>query len=161
DVGEGECLEGCLRALHGAGKPVYFVLGNRDFYDRSFGEVREAVLRLERECPGVRWLPGAGVVPLGPSAALVGLDGGAEGRGGGAGSPPGQGPAGGRPRGGGPLPSGCWAPARPRPSGNPSRAPSGPSAGSTWSPTSHRSGPRASTRPGASSTTAGCRSMPA
>ncbi|HMV67118.1 MAG TPA: metallophosphoesterase [Myxococcota bacterium] len=59
-----------LRSLGDAvGCPLWFVLGNHDFYGGSIAEVRALAAGL----PG--WLPACGVVPLTPRAALVGVDG--------------------------------------------------------------------------------------
>jgi len=56
------------------GKPVWFVLGNHDFYGGSIATVREAATELSRG-GRVVWLGAAGVVELSPRAALVGHDG--------------------------------------------------------------------------------------
>lgn len=56
-------------------RPVYFVLGNHDFYRGSIDGVRAAVRARCRDSEYLRWLPDAGVVPLGDSTALVGVDG--------------------------------------------------------------------------------------
>ncbi len=49
--------------------PVYFVLGNHDFYRSSIAEVRERAIATKR------WLPALGPVHLTESTALVGVDG--------------------------------------------------------------------------------------
>lgn len=56
-------------------RPVYFVLGNHDFYHGAIDEVRGRVTRLSREHEHLRWLPEAGVVELAPDLALAGHDG--------------------------------------------------------------------------------------
>ena len=53
--------------------PIYFVLGNHDYYGSDIETVRQAARSLASE--GVHWLPSAGVVPLSPEAALVGHGG--------------------------------------------------------------------------------------
>jgi predicted phosphohydrolase len=58
--------------------PIYFVLGNHDYYGSSIREVRERVRGLSTD--GLRWLPEAGVVPLTPDVALVGHGGWGDGR---------------------------------------------------------------------------------
>ncbi|MBL0178418.1 MAG: metallophosphoesterase [Gemmatimonadetes bacterium] len=63
-----------------AAAPLYFVLGNHDHYHGSVGGVRDAVIALGETHPAIRWLPPAGVVPLDPDTALVGVDGWADGR---------------------------------------------------------------------------------
>jgi predicted phosphohydrolase len=59
--------------------PVYFVLGNHDFYHRSIAAVR-AQVRAAIQDTGLVYLPDAGVVALCPGVALVGHDGWADGR---------------------------------------------------------------------------------
>ncbi|MEO5955549.1 MAG: metallophosphoesterase [Nitrospiraceae bacterium] len=76
DISVAPALIGHLRAMAEALTiPVYFVLGNHDFYHGSIEEVRVAV----RECchthPLLRYLPDAGVVELTKSTAVVGHDG--------------------------------------------------------------------------------------
>lgn len=53
--------------------PVWFVLGNHDFYRGSIAAVR-AQMR-SALAPRLRWLPEAGIVPLTASTALLGHDG--------------------------------------------------------------------------------------
>jgi 3',5'-cyclic AMP phosphodiesterase CpdA len=60
--------------------PIYFVLGNHDFYRGSISRVREAVRALCRQSSWLAWLPGEGVVSLGEDVALIGVDGWADGR---------------------------------------------------------------------------------
>ena len=61
-------------------RPVYFVLGNHDFYMGSIAEVRSAVGDLSRDPNGLSWLPMAGVAELSPSTGLVGHGSWADGR---------------------------------------------------------------------------------
>lgn len=56
-------------------KPVYFVLGNHDFYGGSFDGVRSRVRVLCSTSNNLRYLTGGGVVSLTPSTAIVGDDG--------------------------------------------------------------------------------------
>jgi hypothetical protein len=56
-------------------RPIYFVLGNHDYYHGSIAEVRESVAALCRRDPWLRWLPGCGVVELSNRAALIGHGG--------------------------------------------------------------------------------------
>jgi 3',5'-cyclic AMP phosphodiesterase CpdA len=55
-------------------RPVWFVLGNHDFYGGSIAAVREGAARLS-EGGEVVWLGAAEVVELGPATGLVGHDG--------------------------------------------------------------------------------------
>lgn len=57
------------------GKPIYFVLGNHDFYGGSFEGVRSAVRDLCSSSKNLRYLTGTGLVSLSPKIALVGDDG--------------------------------------------------------------------------------------
>ncbi len=61
-------------------RPIYFVLGNHDYYGSSVRNVRESVKALTRRSPWLRWLVSAGVVPLTAQTALVGHDSWADGR---------------------------------------------------------------------------------
>jgi hypothetical protein len=52
--------------------PVYFVLGNHDYYRGSIEKVRTKAAMVQREVPNLIWLPSAGVVELTAKVALVG-----------------------------------------------------------------------------------------
>jgi 3',5'-cyclic AMP phosphodiesterase CpdA len=56
----------------GVGKPVYFVLGNHDYYGGSIRGTRKVARGLRGN---LRWLHQAGIVPLGAETALVGHEG--------------------------------------------------------------------------------------
>jgi len=58
-----------------AAVPVWFVLGNHDYYHGNIATVRDAVRALCASHPHLRWLHGAGVVTVAPGVALVGVDG--------------------------------------------------------------------------------------
>jgi 3',5'-cyclic-AMP phosphodiesterase len=60
--------------------PIYFVLGNQDFYGGSIAAVREAVARKAAASRWLHWLPESGVIPLTANTALVGHDSWADGR---------------------------------------------------------------------------------
>jgi 3',5'-cyclic-AMP phosphodiesterase len=79
DIGEAHDVAAHLRSFADRG-PVYFVLGNHDFYRGSIAGVREEVRGLCRDVPGLRWMPDAGVVPLTESTCVVGHDGWGDGR---------------------------------------------------------------------------------
>ncbi|MBN1935868.1 MAG: metallophosphoesterase family protein [Anaerolineae bacterium] len=68
-----------LLARH-ARRPIYFVLGNHDFYGGSISGVRARVARLAKGSPWLRWLPDAGVVELSPNTGLIGHGAWADGR---------------------------------------------------------------------------------
>src|SRR4051812_312264 len=81
DIGEAPDVCLLLNALDTAvRRPVYFVLGNHDFYRGSIAAVRRDVRALCSACPGLHWLPGDGVVPLTADTCLVGHDGWGDGR---------------------------------------------------------------------------------
>lgn len=61
-------------------RPIYFVLGNHDFYGGSIEVVRDQVRTLSALSKHLIWLPAAGVVALSRTTALVGHDGWADGR---------------------------------------------------------------------------------
>ena len=71
DIAEADTLESYLARFP---TPLYFVLGNHDFYGGSIALVREDMQRRGG------YLPALGVVKLSPSAALVGVDGWGDGR---------------------------------------------------------------------------------
>ncbi len=56
-------------------RPIYFVLGNHDFYGTSIAAQRDAVRRLCEETANLRYLTTSDVVSLSPTTALVGHDG--------------------------------------------------------------------------------------
>jgi len=81
DVSEAPDMTRYLKLLVGAwGVPIYFVLGNHDFYFGSIADVRQQVRSLCVEEPRLVWLSEAAVVRLSERAALVGHDGWADGR---------------------------------------------------------------------------------
>jgi predicted phosphodiesterase len=53
--------------------PIYFVLGNHDFYGSSIDDVRSTMRDLND--PRIKWLPHHGIVNLAEGVALVGQDG--------------------------------------------------------------------------------------
>ncbi len=60
--------------------PIYFVLGNHDFYHGSIAGVRAMVREICRGNQKLIWLNDAGVISLSPTTALIGHDGWADGR---------------------------------------------------------------------------------
>jgi 3',5'-cyclic AMP phosphodiesterase CpdA len=61
-------------------RPIYFVLGNHDFYRGSIAETRRRVAEAASRSRCLRYLTELGVVELSPTTALVGHDGWADGR---------------------------------------------------------------------------------
>lgn len=62
------------------GCPVYFVLGNHDFYYSSIAKIRSDVAKLCSERPRLVYLSDTGFVQLAPDVGLVGHDGWADAR---------------------------------------------------------------------------------
>ena len=57
DISDGKRLEEHLRQLAaGWTKPIYFVLGNHDYYDSSWKRIDFVVARLTKEIPNLFWL---------------------------------------------------------------------------------------------------------
>jgi predicted phosphohydrolase len=61
-------------------RPIYFVLGNHDYYLSSFADVQMDVREVTRHSASLHWMNDAGVVELTPDIALIGHDGWADGR---------------------------------------------------------------------------------
>jgi Icc-related predicted phosphoesterase len=81
DIGEADSVTQLLAEMESnLQMPIYFVLGNHDFYRGSIGAVRDAVARQAAESKWLRWLPASGVVPLTATTALIGHDSWADGR---------------------------------------------------------------------------------
>lgn len=79
DIAEGDCIEDWLTMLAGySDKPIYYVLGNHDYYRSDIVTVQTKLARLQ--CHTLAWLPQTGVVPLNEHTALVGHDGWGDGR---------------------------------------------------------------------------------
>ncbi len=60
--------------------PIYFVLGNHDFYQGSIGKVRAEIADLAGRSSRLTWLPAAGVLELTAHTGLIGHDGWGDGR---------------------------------------------------------------------------------
>ena len=76
DIAEAPSVEGFLRTIEAAvARPVYFVLGNHDYYDSSIAEMRARMPEFCRSTTHLRWMNTAGIVPLTEKTALVGHDG--------------------------------------------------------------------------------------
>ena len=81
DIGESHDVVKYLQEMEEiVQKPIYFVLGNHDFYQGSIAKTRVEVAELARESRGLTYLTAMGVVELTPSTAIVGHDGWADGR---------------------------------------------------------------------------------
>lgn len=61
-------------------KPIYFVLGNHDYYRGQINEVRKAITVLTESYKNIFWLPAVGLQKLDNDTFLIGQDGWADGR---------------------------------------------------------------------------------
>jgi predicted phosphohydrolase len=76
DISNGLWLESDLRYLaEHHQKPIYFVLGNHDYYWRHMGSVHEDVRRLCKEYSNLFWLSENDPITLTEGVALVGHEG--------------------------------------------------------------------------------------
>lgn len=74
DIAEAPTIEMYLKAMEKAIRaPIYFVLGNHDFYHGSIAEVREKISRFSHS--GLQYLSLGEIVELTSDIALVGHDG--------------------------------------------------------------------------------------
>ncbi len=81
DIAESNSLDEILRQMMAVlDMPIYFVLGNHDFYRGSVVGTRSALAEMISGSEHLVDLSQAGVVELTPSTALVGHDGWADGR---------------------------------------------------------------------------------
>jgi Icc-related predicted phosphoesterase len=61
-------------------KPIYFVLGNHDYYLGQINEVRKEMTALTASHSNLFWLPASGIKKLNIDTYLIGQDGWADGR---------------------------------------------------------------------------------
>ncbi len=81
DIGDALRLPGYLPLIdRTVSCPVYFVMGNHDYYHSGISGVRDMVRTLCADSQRLVYLPDAGIVPLGEGVALVGVDGWGDGR---------------------------------------------------------------------------------
>ncbi|MFI4955609.1 MAG: metallophosphoesterase family protein [Gammaproteobacteria bacterium] len=62
------------------GKPIYFILGNHDYYRGSVEEMHNSLTSLTESNDKLFWLPASGFRHIGTNTILVGQDGWADGR---------------------------------------------------------------------------------
>ncbi len=73
DIGEAGSVAKYLKTLGKALElPIYFVLGNHDYYGGSIKIVRQAAIELTKSVEHLHWLPDTGIVELSDSTALIG-----------------------------------------------------------------------------------------
>lgn len=81
DIGNADNIDIYLRALNkDTGIPIYFILGNHDFYNGSIIRTRKKIGNLCYEMPELIWVTTKGVMELSPSTVLIGHDSWADGR---------------------------------------------------------------------------------
>lgn len=81
DIGEARSVIGYLeRIAQALSMPVYFVLGNHDFYFGSIRGVRRRVMELCQRTANLHWLGGMETAELTPRTGLAGCDGWADAR---------------------------------------------------------------------------------
>lgn len=73
DIAEAPSLNDYLiRFAQHLNVPIWFVLGNHDYYYSSIQTVRRSITRIGQEYDLLRWLPLHGVIPLTEHSALIG-----------------------------------------------------------------------------------------
>lgn len=81
DIGESNSAVEYLKAFaHTVGRPVYYVLGNHDFYRSSIAQVRQDIRTQLRDYPTLHYLTHSGCLELTEDAAIVGHDAWSDGR---------------------------------------------------------------------------------
>lgn len=81
DIAEAPCLADILNEIANyINKPIYFVLGNHDYYRGKINEVRDAMTTLTKKNDKLFWLPASGIQKLDNDTFLMGQDGWADGR---------------------------------------------------------------------------------
>ncbi len=81
DIAESHSLSSYLNLLESKlDIPIYFVLGNHDFYRGSIEETTKIVAEMSRTSKRLKWLPIVGIVPLTAKTCLIGHDGWSDGR---------------------------------------------------------------------------------
>ena len=61
-------------------RPIYFVLGNHDYYHGSISQVRATAEKLSKSSKWLHWLPVEGIVPISATTGLIGHGSWADGR---------------------------------------------------------------------------------
>ncbi len=81
DIAEAPSVADMLREMASiVNKPIYFVLGNHDYYRGQIDEVRKEITDLTQSKKLLYWLPAVGPQYLGDDIVLLGEDGWADGR---------------------------------------------------------------------------------
>lgn len=81
DIAEAPCLADILNEMTNyIHKPIYFVLGNHDYYRGRINEIRDAMTALTKEHDKLYWLPASEIQKIDNDTILIGQDGWADGR---------------------------------------------------------------------------------
>ncbi len=81
DIGEADSVVEYLRMIEdGFKRPIYFVLGNHDFYRGSIVRMRRDVQALTKRSRRLHWLGDSGVIAISERSCLIGCDSWADGR---------------------------------------------------------------------------------
>lgn len=81
DIGEATSITAYLCEISAFSDcPVYFVLGNHDYYHGSLTKVRSEIDDLCRGSQNLTWLSNSGIIELAPGIGLLGHDSWADGR---------------------------------------------------------------------------------
>ena len=81
DIGEGKVVYKSLKDFNDSFDfPIYFVLGNHDFYYDTFADVKIKIRNLVEDCENLHWLTESGIVSLNDSTALIGVEGWGDGK---------------------------------------------------------------------------------
>jgi predicted MPP superfamily phosphohydrolase len=81
DIAEAPSLVSILKEILAyINKPIYFVLGNHDYYRGGIHDVRDDITKLSQSNPKLFWLGASGIQKLDKSTILLGQDGWADGR---------------------------------------------------------------------------------
>ena len=76
DIAESEFVFKSLKDFNDSFNfPIYFVLGNHDFYFSSFDEVETKIRKLVKNSKNLNWLTESGIIALNDSTALIGVEG--------------------------------------------------------------------------------------
>jgi predicted phosphohydrolase len=80
DIAEATSIEHILKEMATIQKPIYFVLGNHDYYRGSINDLRNTMIFITKDEPFLFWLPASGPQKLNDEVVLVGQDCFADGR---------------------------------------------------------------------------------
>jgi 3',5'-cyclic AMP phosphodiesterase CpdA len=81
DIAESHNLVSYLKILdEKLSIPIFFVLGNHDFYHGSISKTCETVKEISAKSAKLKWLPSVDIVPLSSKTCLIGHDGWSDGR---------------------------------------------------------------------------------